>query len=383
MTLKFTINKIILTVIPYSLIYFLKKRISINYLLFGKAKRNIGNYLVNDANAEFTLYNMETELGTEVVNGFQSCFKTYRSRKDFLRKYVLEVDNCFIEPKRGWGILANDNSLVYDSISNNTWREAYHPSWLQYKKGKDNAACYSKLISINLIARGETNYWHFLHDLLGEIALAKKLLPGNIPFLISKTLATQPFFRSALLQSGYLAHCTWVIRDDRYYKADKAWFIQTMPNSNEQFFDVRKILGIQDSDNTKQKKIFLKRNEKRIRFIKNNAEIETIARQYNFEVVDADNLSLQQQIELFGETKFLVGTHGAGLTNVLFRKNAPLHLLELLPQDYLQPHYFWLSKGLGHKYSCIVGSSSAYDTSFYVEPKKFEEKLSQILRSSS
>ena len=382
MTLKFTINKILLSIIPYSLIYFFKKKISINYLLFGKAKKNTGDYLVNDTKTEFILYNMESELGAEVINGFQSCYNEYLSHKNFLRKYVLAVDNCVIEPTFGWGILADDNSLVFDSISNNTWIEAYHPSYLNYKKGKAKAISYPKLISINIIRGGDNNYWHFLHDLLGEVALAKKALPDKIPFVISKNLANKPFFKDALLQSDYLAKCTWLIRDDKYYKADKAYFIQTMPNSNEQFFDVRKMLLIKNSDNTKQRKIFLRRNKNRIRFINNSNEIETIARQYNFEIVDADYLSLQQQIELFGETKFLIGIHGAGLTNVLYRKNAPLHLVELLPQDYLQPHYFWLSKGLGHSYSCFVGSPSAYDTSFYVDPKKFEEKLSQMLNSN-
>ncbi len=154
-----------------------------------------------------------------------------------------------------------------------------------------------------------------------------------------------------------------------------------MPNSNEQFFDVREILEVKESNKDKQRKVFLTRNKSRIRFINNKDKIEEIARQYDFEIVDADNLNLQQQIELFGETRYLVGIHGAGLTNVLYRKNAPLHLLELLPQDYLQPHYFWISKGMGHNYSCFVGSRASYDTSFYVDPEKFEKKLVQILGS--
>jgi hypothetical protein len=78
---------------------------------------------------------------------------------------------------------------------------------------------------------------------------------------------------------------------------------------------------------------------------------------------------------LFGSTGFLVGIHGAGLTNVIFRKNAPMNVLEILPGDYLQPHYFWLSKGMGHTYRCIAGSESFYDTSFYVDPVLFEKKL--------
>lgn len=381
MPARFTFRKIILSIIPFSFVHFIKKKMSVNYLLFGKAVKNRGTYLVNDSTTQFTLYGMEEELGKAVAGGFKACYNSYLAHKGLLRKYVLEVENCIIEPEYGWGICVADNRLVFDSVSNNSWIEAYHPSYFRYRKARAGAVHYPRLISINLIPGGENNYWHFLHDLLGQVALSKKLLPEHTPFLISKGLAEKPFFRSALLQSSYLSQCTWVIRDDNYYRADKAYFLQTMPNSNEQFLGVREILEVMDSDKDKSRKIFLTRSKKRIRFISNKTEIEDIAMRYHFEIVDADDLTLQQQIILFGETRYLIGIHGAGLTNVLYRKNAPLHLLELLPKDYLQPHYFWISKGMGHQYSCLVGSKAAYDTSFYVVPAEFEKKLVQMLDS--
>ncbi len=383
MPATFNFRKIMLSVIPFSFIHFVKKKMSVSYFFFGKSLKNKGTYLVNDTTAEFTLYGMEEELGAEVAGGFRSCYKTYLAHHGLLRKYVLQVENCIIEPEYGWGICEADNRLVFDSVSNNSWIETYHPSYIKYRKNKDKAISYPDLISINLIPGGENNYWHFLHDLLGQVALAKKVLPGNIPFLISKTLAEKPFFKSALLQSSYLSQCTWVIRDDKYYRADMAYFLQTMPNSNEQFLAVREILQVNDSDKNKERKIFLTRSKKRIRFVSNKTEIEDLARRYHYEIVDADDLTLQQQITLFGETKYLIGIHGAGLTNVLYRKNASLHLLELLPQDYLQPHYFWISKGMGHSYSCLVGSRIKYDTSFYIDPEKFEKKIKQMLETGT
>jgi capsular polysaccharide biosynthesis protein len=95
--------------------------------------------------------------------------------------------------------------------------------------------------------------------------------------------------------------------------------------------------------------------------------------------VDTDGLSLHDQVELFSKTRYLAGIHGAGLTNLFFRKNAPLTLLELLPGDYIQPHYFWLCKGMGHDYDCIAGTASAFDTSFEIDPLLFENKLSAML----
>ncbi len=205
MQLNFTIKKILLSMIPFSFIYFLKKRISVNYLLFGKAKKNTGRYLLNDDRTSLNLYSMERELGKEVISGFESCYKSYRSHEGFLRKYILEVSDCIIEPEFGWAITSKDNKLVFDSISNNSWQEVYHPSYRRYKDRGDDTINFPEIISINLIPGGESNYWHFLHDLLGQVALAKKELHADIPFLITRGLAERSFFKSALLQSSYLA----------------------------------------------------------------------------------------------------------------------------------------------------------------------------------
>ncbi|HAO46398.1 MAG TPA: hypothetical protein DCQ97_05700, partial [Chitinophagaceae bacterium] len=373
-----------MTVIPFRFVYFFKKRASVNYLLFGKADRHEGNYLLDEIEDRTTvLYSMNDKLGKQVALGFSDCYKAYFSCRGFLRRYVLEVSDCIIEPDYGWGIAAYNDRLVFDSISNNSWREAYHPSYRKYKREKAKAVHLDSVVSINLIPGGEDNYWHFLHDLLGQVALARHTIGGELSFLISRKLSEKRYFKDALAISTSLSDCTWVIRDDCYYRANKAYFLQTMPNSNQQIFQVKELLGIKDSPKEKNRKIFLTRSRKRIRFLHNSEVIESLAVRYGFEILDADGLSLQEQIRLFGETRYLIGIHGAGLTNVMYRQNAPLHLLELLPADYLQPHYFWISKGMGHDYSCLVGSSSYYDTSFHIDPSEFEKKLVDMLNPVS
>ncbi len=377
---KFVFRKLLLSIIPFRLVYFFKKKLPVNYLLFGKANRHEGNYLLDEMEDRTTvLCSMNDELGRQVASGFSDCYKIYFSCKGFLRRYILEVPDCIIEPEYGWGITAQNDRLVFDSISNNTWRETYHPSYRKYKREKDKAIRLDSLISINLIPGGEDNYWHFLHDLLGQVALARHTIKGELSFLISRRLSEKKYFKDALAISTCLSDCNWVIRDDCYYRVGRAYFLQTMPNSNQQFFQVKELLGIKDSPKGMNRKVFLTRSRKRIRFLRNSKEIESLAAQHGFEIIDADGLSLQEQIHLFGETRYLVGIHGAGLTNVIYRQNAPLHLFELLPADYLQPHYFWISKGMEHDYSCLVGSSSYYDTSFYIDPSEFEKKLVHML----
>jgi|GEM_PF-5206454 len=369
-------RKIILKFVPHKLVRLIKKTGTSDYLFFGSAKKNTGKYLLQEKGIAFSIYGMEDKLGGSVTDGFKKCYNDYTAHRDFLRKYILSVEDCIIEPKLGWGILAATDKLVFDSISNNSWMESYYPDHRKYKAAKNKSVRLEEAISINMVKGGESNYWHFLHDLLGEVALALKHLPEGIPFIVSKELFEKKYFQSALQVSTKLASLRWIIRDENtYYHIGKAWFIQVMPNSNEQFFGVRELLEVPASDPQKKRGIFLTRSPQRIRHLKNRDTIENIARLYGFEVVDADNLSLREQIKLFGETAYLIGIHGAGLTNQIFRKDAAMQLLELLPADYVQPHYFWLNKGMGHDYDCLIGTASALDTSFEIDPVAFEAKI--------
>jgi hypothetical protein len=379
--LKFTLNKLILKFIPYPLIRYVRKRFNANYLFFGASRTDKGNYLLTEKDFVFTVYGMEKELGEEVVNGFKACYDEYMEHPDHLRKYILSVEDCIIEPVFGWGITPSDDKLVFDSISNNTWRETYHPSWFAYKKNKAAAIHLDEVVSINLLQGGEDNYWHFLHDLLGQVILSRKHLGHHLPFLISKRLAGKAYFNQALQMSPVLAEAKWIIRDTEYYRIKKAWFVQPMPNSNEQFFALRALLQIPEAPPAGNRKIFLTRSTKRIRFLSNKENIENIVKKYDFEIIDTDGLSLQDQVKLFSETRWLIGIHGAGLTNILYRKGTIMSVFELLPGDYLQPHYFWLAKGMGNQYICQVGSVAALDTSFEINEHLFEEKIQDFVKS--
>jgi len=373
MAIPVKLKKAILKLIPYTIVRFTIKYININFLYFGTAKKNTGEYLLRDCKNAFTCYDMEDALGPEVVDGFKKRFEDYKKHEGFLCEYILTCTDCIIEPVYGWGITAK-NELIFDSISNNSWIETYHPAWVAYKKNKNKAVYYPEIISIRLIKGGEKNYWHFLHDLLGQVALARQN-KIDAPILISKAFSERGFFKMALQKSAVLASAKWIIQDKQYIKAGKAYFLQTKPNSMKQFFGVLDLLEVANSDKETKRKIFLTRNKSRIRFLNNSSRIEKIAQQYGFEIIDADTLSFPEQIQLFGETAYLIGIHGAGLTNVIFRLNAPLTVFELLPKDYIEPHYFWLAKGMGHKYLCQVGTKSGLDSSFEVDEKEFENNI--------
>ena len=129
----FAFKKILLSLLPYKMIRGIKKKMNLSYLLFGPSKKGIGRYIINDESHSFCLYGMEKSLESKVQDGFLSCYNEYRAN-NFLRKYILQVDDCIIEPEYGWAITAAGDDLVFDSISNNSWIEVYHPKYFKYKK---------------------------------------------------------------------------------------------------------------------------------------------------------------------------------------------------------------------------------------------------------
>lgn len=66
------------------------------------------------------------------------------------------------------------------------------------------------------------------------------------------------------------------------------------------------------------KRLYISRSQAANRHVLNEDEVTTLLSDYGFETVISENYSYQQQISLFSQAAHIVGTHGAGLTNVLF-----------------------------------------------------------------
>jgi hypothetical protein len=127
-------------------------------------------------------------------------------------------------------------------------------------------------------------------------------------------------------------------------------------------------------------RIFLTRHRRRGRYLINEDQVIRLLEQYTFEAVDTDAMALRDQIELFASARYVVGIHGAGLANLGLRQG-PVALLEILPANYIHPHYAWLAQALGFGYSAVVGSSLV-NGSFYLDLPSLETTLISMLSDS-
>jgi hypothetical protein len=236
---------------------------------------------------------------------------------------------------------------------------------------------------ISLRDYAEANYYHFYDEVLGRLELLHRLeLGAELPLLIGPGLAAQPFFHQ-FLQRSRLSQRRWLIHDAPLV-VDRVIFAKPLPHQRRIFDWALGLLSTPPDPSVGRsagRRVFLTRSARRGRFLENNAAVAEACAAFGFETVDADTLNLDAQIALFGAAQAVVAIHGAGLTNLIYRRGAPLALLELFPPDNIPPHYFWLSHAYGYGYDALVGTAGRCADAFAVDTAQLQTRLAALLRA--
>jgi capsular polysaccharide biosynthesis protein len=120
--------------------------------------------------------------------------------------------------------------------------------------------------------------------------------------------------------------------------------------------------NVKVSENNFGDKIYISREGEKLRFVENEVETMELLSKYGFKKVKMQNYSYQEQIQICHNARYIIGPHGAGLTNILFMKNNS-YVLELSPKedrDFFTGFYF-LANACNHFYlyqRCKMGSNS-------------------------
>ena len=307
------------------------------------------------------------------------------------RVSLLETSG-YITPDGGW-LIAGATSLVDSCLVDSDY--ARKPSFRRYLQMRLRPGRSIRQLPrvVHLRDWSESNYWHFLNDIIGgRLRLALKSGVGpDTPLLLGRRAVEQPFVQEILARSG-LARMKLIVQDDELLRFRDILYFQTPRHSLDSVNFFVDWLNAPAARTSATKRVLLARGGRAGRPMTNFAEVEAVCRQNGFETIHPDTLSLREQIELFSQVRYLVAEHGAGLTNMAFRRRAPLTVLEIFPAwAYTHPgglvgppppHYFWLAQALGFQYDAIAGG--AMDAghpgmSFCVDPVLLEQRLAAAL----
>ncbi len=100
----------------------------------------------------------------------------------------------------------------------------------------------------------------------------------------------------------------------------------------------------------KGRRIYVSRRKAQRRKIINETEVEILMREFDFEVINFEDHSLDEQISIMHHTDILVSMHGAGLTNLIFCKPCTSVLEISLKNQTMDKCYFNLANAMDLKY---------------------------------
>ena len=129
--------------------------------------------------------------------------------------------------------------------------------------------------------------------------------------------------------------------------------------------------------------IYVSRRDSSFRVIENEEDLESALESIGFSVVLLSSLSVSEVISAFASASIVVGPHGAGLSNLVFRVGER-RVLELMPDTYRNECFVPISRHYGDHHAIsymkeVASSDSQRMRRFQVHvPSMVEQALSMV-----
>lgn len=272
--------------------------------------------------------------------------------------WLANTDMAYVRRYRGkvtidpWtGHIYADGRIVWGSTDYDASRARERsPRFLGQMAGRHGR--HSEVISLH--SRFDTNYFHFINNVLTKLPFLDRLgLAPEVPVVVPQRLAKTPFFQGALAR-GAINRPMIVQGEREFITAETVYTVKPHDPDRELLEDVCDWLGV-DADPAAGERIFISRGPGAAsqRLFRNQAELDAILTRFSIRKIDPQALSFDEQIRLFSRSRLVVGPHGAGLTNIVWRRAAPLTLIELINPVVLSSHYFMYARFWDHDYYCL------------------------------
>lgn len=198
------------------------------------------------------------------------------------------------------------------------------------------------------------NYFHWLLEVIGRLAVAEKSGAAWDRVYVEASRRFQTESLALLLPASAgiidaarvpLAHCEQLLAVDcpDAFQQPTAWIVDYL---RRRFFPWR--------ETGNPLRLYVSRDRSSFRRTTNEAAVAGLLTARGFTIISPENLPLAEQVSLFSNAKVVVGTHGAGLTNIVFCRPGSA-VLELMPPRYCHWMYYNLACRADLRYACVLG----------------------------
>jgi capsular polysaccharide biosynthesis protein len=233
-------------------------------------------------------------------------------------------------------------------------------------------------------------YFHWLTDSLTRLFTVKNRLDTSV-LLLPHQHRRLGFVQPSLEPFG-VRHLEFIGPDEVLICKDLVVPTQTAPSGHYHEDTIRavgKLLSdfyASTTDSGSADRVYVSRSRARMRKILNEDEVINILRESGFKIINAEDVSFEQQVKLASGARYLISNHGAGLTNMLFMREGS-SVLELRHNtDRINNCYFTLASALNHRYfyqTCTPENphEDAHTANLLVDVGALRENLKLMLGS--
>ena len=244
-------------------------------------------------------------------------------------------------------LFSKDEKVAYINMANpNDPNCIYTTTEIVYLNSNNSLGIFRKITNekldfdkaVNFVGKASSNYYHLLTEILTKFYFLNKVDEYfNYPIAIDELVMEIPQFRRLIELLNTRKQNIILIKKDKEYSFQDLIFISDGARMAQEFFNTTNftssncifqdeaIFYIRDkilasylkSNNAHNKKIFIGRRTSDNRKT-NEEELWQIAKKFGFERIFPEELTIDQQVEIFSNCDFVIGNSGAGLSNIIF-----------------------------------------------------------------
>jgi capsular polysaccharide biosynthesis protein len=250
--------------------------------------------------------------------------------------YAVEIKNAFVSP---FGIVYKNglvvNESVYSMFKPHLFLLSFYKKIFLRKTVKIKGDC---IVGHNSYYQ---NYYHWLLEAMPRLFLLKDKAPELTLILNSKA----PNFIKQYVSFFEFKEIVY-IEDDKIAYVDKIMFTTftarglamhepIIRNMVKWLFEINDIT----QNSNQSKKIFITRKNVKHRRLINQDEVIAYLITKGFEIVTLEDLTIKEQMQLFADSKYVIGTQGAGMANMIYSTQGKL-LITIIHEEHGDDAYF-------------------------------------------